>query len=470
MIFDWRVILDIVLIAAGLFFLYRTLKSLGTWKIVAGIILAMVVFVVANVLDLKGIGWIYSNLSQVAVIALIIIFQPELRKVFERAVSPRRHEIGEGGADLSLVIGDAVFNLAEQRRGAIIVFPGKEPIQEWLSGGLPLNGDPTFPIILSIFDPHSLGHDGALVIENGRLTSFGVRLPLSRSDRLPGEMGTRHHAAMGLSEMCDALVVVVSEERGTVTTFQAGSFAAERRRRELEKRIVDHWEDTASYAPELHKKKEKKGLFAEMAISVALAFVFWITVVITQAEVRGKAFIVPVEYVSTPKHLALVGEKPTEVKLSLSGPKWELDDIEPSQLSVKIDLSQVKAGQQVFDVSEANIDLPNGVKLVETEPSLLTLSLKEFVERQVTVQPQLVGSLPNGLALTSVEVEPRDIQILSPAGDERQPGSLITTPIYLESINGDVEVVSKIIAPVNIQPVDKPWPEVKVRIKVRPKQ
>ena len=82
---DWRVILDVILISAALFFLYRTLLRLGTWKIVTGIFLAMVIFIAANVLDLKGINWIYSNLSQVAVIALIVIFQPELRKIFEHA-------------------------------------------------------------------------------------------------------------------------------------------------------------------------------------------------------------------------------------------------------------------------------------------------------------------------------------------------------------------------------------------------
>ena len=84
---DWRVILDILLLAAALFLLYRTLHRLGAWKIVAGIFLAIAIFVIANILDLKGIRWLYSNLSQVALIGLIVIFQPEIRKVFERAAS-----------------------------------------------------------------------------------------------------------------------------------------------------------------------------------------------------------------------------------------------------------------------------------------------------------------------------------------------------------------------------------------------
>jgi DNA integrity scanning protein DisA with diadenylate cyclase activity len=142
----WRAIADILLITAGLFFLYRTLLRLGTWAILTGILLATAVFFVANFLDLKGIEWIYSNLSHVALIALI----------------------------------------------------------------------------MSIFDPNSPGHDGALVVQNGLFAQFGVRLPISESQRLTEAFGTRHHAAMGLAEQTDALTLVVSEERGRISIFRNG--------------------------------------------------------------------------------------------------------------------------------------------------------------------------------------------------------------------------------------------------------
>ena len=201
LMFDWRVILDILLIATTLFFLYRALHRLGAWKIVAGIFLAIAIFIAANILDLKGIRWLYSNLSQVALIGLIVIFQPEIRKVFERAASLRGRGRGRDHTDLVMVIVDTAFSLAEKKRGAIYVVPGKEPVERWLSGGLDLNATPTFPLIMSIFDPNSPGHDGALIIDGGKLTQFGVRLPLSKTENLSDEFGTRHHAAMGLSEV-----------------------------------------------------------------------------------------------------------------------------------------------------------------------------------------------------------------------------------------------------------------------------
>lgn len=465
-IFDLRVILDILLIAMGLFFLYRTLLRLGTWKIVAGILIALVVFAAANLLDLRGIEWIYSNLSQVALIALIVIFQPELRKIFERAASLRRSEIGKGASDLTFMVSDAVFTLAQQRRGAILVLPGKEPLGEWLSGGLALNADPSLPLIMSIFDPNSPGHDGAIIIENGKLTRFGVRLPVSKTDNLPVEFGTRHHAAMGLSEVSDALVVV-SEERGSISTFREGNAQRAHQKDDLAAKIMSHWERTASYAIEMHRGKKKRVLVSELTLSLVLAFVFWAMVISSQGEISEKGITVPIKYVAIPEKLALVGEKQTEVKLYLKGPKSDLEAINPSQLSVNIDLSKAMAGRQVFIVSADSVKIPKGVKLLDAEPSSLSLSLREIVERDVVVLPQLVGTLPEDLKLVSVELNPKTVRVLSPQDEEEQREiNLVTTPIYLKSITENTRLVCKIIAPPNVQPAKKDWPNVEVRITV----
>jgi len=464
---SWREMLDIFLIAMGLFFAYRTLRRLGTWKIVLGIVIAAIIFVVANILDLRGIRWVYSNLSHVALIALIVIFQPEIRKVFERAASLRRQKIGKGVSDLSTLIADTVFSLSQQRHGALFVFPGKEPIKEWLSGGFSLNAEPSFPLIMSVFDPHSPGHDGAVVVENGKLVYFGVRLPMSKTDTLSDDFGTRHHAAMGISEVSDALVVVVSEERGSVMTFHSGRAKKVRDKNEISSRILSHWENLTSYPLKVQRGKRRWILFSEVAISMVLAFVFWATVIISQGEMREKSLSIPIEYIATPQNIALVGEKPAEVKLHLAGSKSDLDGINPSQLRAKIDLSKAMPGKQTFVVTEENVALPKKVSLLDAEPSSLVLSLEEIVEREVVVKPQLVGKLPRGLKLASVELTPTKIRALSPAGEKKQNEiTVMTTPIYLESINETTTIFCKIIAPPSVQPVDKRWPDVEVLITV----
>jgi diadenylate cyclase len=465
---DWRVILDVLLISAALFFLYRTLLRLGTWKIVTGIFLAMVIFVVANILDLKGINWIYSNLSQVAAIALIVIFQPELRKIFERAASLGGRKLGKTGPALAALFSDATFLLAKKSRGALIVLPGREPVKRWLTGGFDLHAEPSLPLILSIFDPNSPGHDGALVFRNGKLAYFGVRLPTSKTGRLSEEFGTRHHAAMGLSEVTDALVIVVSAERGTVKTFFNGILKEVIQQKELAEQILSHWQTATSSGIELNDYRQQRHLIPEMAISLALALVFYSTVIVGKMQIREKAFAVPVEYIAAPDNLVLGGDNPTEIKLQLAGPKADLDKINPANLSVKIDLSQAKAGGQVFVVSKEDIALPRGIKLVNANPSSIALSLQQIEEFEVEVQPQLVGTLPQGLELVSVEVNPKQLQVFAPPTDASQRITIVTEPIYLESIKQSETLLRKVVAPPNVRPKGKKWPDVEVNIKVRP--
>ena len=124
-------------------------------------------------------------------------------------------------------------------------------------------------------------------------------------------------------------------------------------------------------------------------------------------------------------------------------------------------------GEQTFLISEDTFKLPKGVKLLDVEPSSLTLALVEIVEKEIPVKPQLVGRLLDGLNLKSVEIDPPIIRVLSPGIDEKvNEISLTTTPIYLESITEDAILFCKIIAPPGIQPVDKRWPDVEVRVSV----
>ena len=472
-ILDWRSFLDIVLIAMGLFFLYQTLRRLGTWKIVLGILIAAVVFIVARLLELKGIEWIYSNLTSVAVIALIVIFQPELRKVFESAASLGwGKKISYDQSNLSFLFSDAVFALAEQRRGAIFVFPGKESIKAWTSEGIALNAKPSFQLIMSIFDRHSPGHDGAMVIENGEVSAFSVYLPLSKTDKLSKAFGTRHRAAMGLSEVTDALVIVVSEERGNVTIFSKGRVQPPKDKSEVVSKIVSHWETTASYPLSKQKGKKQWVMVSEMAVCLILAFLFSSVVAPIQSEIREMGFTVPVEYILSPqKDITPVGEGPKSVELRLAGLASELYKIEPSRLRVQIDLSQKELGKHTVYITENQIQgLPAGVRLRDVNPSSIMLSLKQLKEQEVMVKLNRVGKLPEGLEIVSIEVNPQKVRVFSPVDDRRQGEiTLMTTPIYLQNIKESTTLSCQIIASPGTLPADQQWPDIAVKIKIRDK-
>jgi uncharacterized protein (TIGR00159 family) len=464
----WKAVVDIILIAAGLFFLYHTLIRLGTWRIVAGIALAAVLFLIANLVDLKGLEWIFGNFSQVAVIAIVVIFQPELRKIFERAASVRRSKIRDTGAELPRMIVDSLVKLAAQRRGAIVVFPGKEPIEEWLAGGFKLDARPSMPLIMSIFDPNSPGHDGALIIENGMFTRFGVRLPVSQSLKLPDELGTRHHAAMGLSEKSDALAIVVSEERGIISIFDNGKYRQVDDPAKLEKAILSQWKQASSYFFELPEGKKRRLVFSQMLVSLALAIFFWSSLMVVQGEMLEKIVTVPVEYTTSPENLILVGDKQQEVRLHLAGSKSDLASVQPDQMSAKIDLSKAVAGKQTFLITKENMRLSRGIQLLDVVPASVEITLAEIVEHEVTVKPQLVGKLPGGLTIHSIKLNPAKLKVFSPVThDKTQSVSVMTTPIYLESIDEDTKLYCKIIAPPAVHPSEKRWPDIEVIIKVK---
>jgi len=464
----WKAVVDIVLIAAGLFFLYHTLIRLGTWRIVAGILLAAFLFLIAHLADLKGLEWIFGNFSQVAVIAIVVIFQPELRKIFERAASVRRSKTRDAVAELPRMIVDSLVKLAAQRRGAIVVFPGKEPIDEWLAGGFKLDARPSIPLIMSIFDPNSPGHDGALIIENGKFTRFGVRLPVSQSSKLPDELGTRHHAAMGLTEKSDALAIVVSEERGKISIFDNGKYRQVDDPEKLVKSILSQWKQASSYFFELPEGRKRSLVFSQMFVSLTLAVFFWSALMVVQGEMLEKIVTVPVEYTTSPENLILVGDKQQEVRLHLAGSKSDLASVQPDQMSAKIDLSKAVAGKQTFLITRENMRLTRGIQLLDVVPSSVELTLAKIVEHEVTVKPQIVGKLPAGLKIDSIELKPEKLKVFSPVTNGKtQAVSVMTTPIYLESIYEDTKLYCKIIAPPAVHPAEKRWPDIEVIITVK---
>jgi len=467
---NWRVSLDIFLIATIIYFIYYTLRSLRTRQVVSGLIVAFVLFLAARVIGLQGINYIFSNFSHVALLALIIIFQPEIRRIFERAASLRRNEAVEKGSLLSTQLRDAIFVLAQRKCGAIFVFPGKDSIQAWTSEGIALDAHPSFPLIMSIFDHNSPGHDGAMVIQNGKVASFGVRLPVSKTAVLPEGYGTRHHAALGLSEVADALTIVVSEERGSISTFRNGMMEIIVHKAQIDLAIKAHWEETSSYAPPMQRGGRRWGLFSQIGVSLLLAFLFWSTVVVTQTQMVEKGFTVAVEYTATGDNVALVGMKASEVKLHMAGPRSALDNLDPAQLAVKIDLSKDGPGKHTVVITEENLRLPKGLRLLDVTPPSIELTLKALEEREVGIKPQLVGELPEDLRLGAVLVAPRKVRVLAPQGEmNRKESGLMTSPIYLEDITKTTRVLCKVVAPPGIQPADRKWPDVAVEIQVLPR-
>ena len=215
--------LDIAFVACLIYGLLIWFKRTQTAFVALGLFLFIFVYIAARLLNMIMTVWIFRGFFTVFIIAVIVIFQEEIRQVFERiAVWSFRSPAPLSQSPQYLEkISRAVSDCAQDKIGALIVLEGRDPLGRHVHGGWDLDGEISEALLESIFDAHSLGHDGAVIIENGRVSRFGCRLPLSKRS-VDGNLGTRHLAAVGLSELTDALSIIVSEEKGTISLALTG--------------------------------------------------------------------------------------------------------------------------------------------------------------------------------------------------------------------------------------------------------
>ncbi len=461
---NWKTLLDITLIAAGLFFLYNTFLKLGTWKIIVGMLLAFLIFMLASILNLEGIEWIFKNVSHVALLALIVIFQPELRKIFEKVVSIAVTKKKNHTSKITSIVSESLWKLASLNRGAIIVFPGKEHIQDKISGGYTLNALASIPLIMSIFDPNSPGHDGAVIISDNILSSFGVRLPMSESNKLSEEFGTRHHAAMGLAEDSDALVLLVSEERGWVSSFSNGQMVRMLSPEQTIATIDNHF-SASGFLDFTQKTSFSSRSILQGGCCLLMAVIFWSTLILGQSQIIERTVKVPIEYTSHAEGLLLTGNKVNELVVHIAGPKSSLNDYVLSGPNARVDLSRMTEGKQKILITEENVKHPKNVTILDISPAVMELTLAAIIQKTVPIVPQLIGQLPNGVKIKKIHAIPESVQVFAPpTRTENKSLTVSTTPIYLDSIHLNSSILCKIIAPPSFQPVDKRWPDVEIVI------
>lgn len=219
---------DIAFISLMIYALLALFKKTKARFVLTGIIIFSVVYLLAKQFNLVLTASVLQTFFAVIFIALIIIFQEEIRQFLEQialwSLNPqlRSDKSQSSTRDDIDVLVHTINDLAREKIGVLIVLPGKNSIESSIEGGKTLNGKLSEPLLKSLLDPHSIGHDGAIVIENGTVVKFSCHLPLSKNFAMLLNKGTRHAAALGLSEEKDSLSLVVSEERGTISVARKG--------------------------------------------------------------------------------------------------------------------------------------------------------------------------------------------------------------------------------------------------------
>ena len=238
--FTFTSIVDILLVATFVYYLLYLLKGTRSGRVAFGIVMLIMLYFIADLFKLQTMSWLLQNFLTYIVIAIIVIFQADIRKAlatFGRNPFLDFFRIREKSTGYLVELQRAVNLLAQRTIGALIVIERELELKNLIETGVRLDAEIKSDLLLSIFNTRSPLHDGAVILTHGRIASAGAILPLSSRPDISKGYGTRHRAALGLSEESDAVVIVVSEEQGSVSIAFDGRLTKLDTPLELEKRL-----------------------------------------------------------------------------------------------------------------------------------------------------------------------------------------------------------------------------------------
>lgn len=219
-------VFDILLVTFIIFGVLMLIRGTRAVQLLRGLfVLAVIVFFFAQIFDLRAFKWLVDNMLPVLLFAIPVIFQPELRRALEQLGLAGRYLRIFRRDEASPVVAtfkEAALRLSQRRHGALVVFEQDTGLQEYIDTGVILDAEPSPELFLTIFNKHTELHDGAIIVREHKLAAAACVLPLSTSSLSDRQMGLRHRAALGISEVSDAVAVVVSEETGQVSIAHNG--------------------------------------------------------------------------------------------------------------------------------------------------------------------------------------------------------------------------------------------------------
>ena len=370
---------DILFMSVVAYYLYLWFRGTKAFKALVGLVVLGIAFTMAKAWGLFLTTWVFQIFWQVLVILLIILFQSEIRQVLER-VNPMKALGFRRGPDPDEWVpsfSSGVLALASHMIGAIIIIERIDRVDEWVSGGYPLNGTPGPELLKSVFQKDSPLHDGAMVIRGGQVVMVSCYLPLSAAEGLPNEWGTRHRAAMGLSERCDAWVVIVSEERGEVSLARNGQVTRVENREMLYRFILEAiapaspikrtW-SSRIHSFLTHRWHMKLGSFA-------LVCLVWL--MLAGQQDYQVSLHIPLEIKNVPAGMEVVKPLRPEVEITFRGLRKDASTLSEKNIQAEVDLSRAHRGNMFYNITRNQIILPNErVQVVKIEPARMEFDIR----------------------------------------------------------------------------------------------
>ncbi len=373
-------ILDILFISIVSYQLYIWFWGTKAFKALIGIVVLSGIFIIAKSWGLFLTTWVFQILWQVFVILLIILFQKEIRQLLERFNPLKNLGFKQISAADDWIPGFAnwAFETAKKKIGAVIIFERKDLVFDLITKGIAMESDPLPEILNSIFYKESPLHDGAILISNGKILKTSCYLPLTTREDLPQEWGTRHRASLGLTEQCDAWVMVISEERGEV------SFAADQEIKKVtdEKELSMLLEDVVLRVKEPTKNVKEKikswitRRFRIKAIVFALVFILWLT--FAGQQNFEKKIDLPLTFSNVPAGLDVVEPVNPSISITCRGLRKDVSLLNENNIVSSINLYSARTGTSIYNINAGNLILPNDrIHVVKIIPTRIELVLEE---------------------------------------------------------------------------------------------
>jgi len=456
-------VVDILIITLFIYLILVWFKKSRARLMLVGMVVLGSVYIMARVFSLYLTTMLFQAFFAIFLIMIVVIFQEDIRHFFERVAiwSMQRRTRRRVVSDRTInSIASAVANLARKRTGALMVVRGKDPLDRFLEAGIRIDALLNQALLESIFEPHTSTHDGAVIIEEDYLRRFGCHLPLSTNLQQISHFGTRHAAALGLAERADALCIVVSEERGSVSVAESGQI------RELAE--VSYLEEILK---EFYRKKfpHKKRTFLQAAfsvnlleklIAVILACTMWL-VFGHRTEIIRRDLVIPVEYRSLSSDKIIGEPKQREVTVSLSGSERAFDLLQPKELKVSLDMSTLAEGEHNFLVNNELVKLPAGLSIVNSEPDEIRLSLYKLVPITVPIIVKTEGRLPANVTL---KTEPLEAALIVPSAMAKEIANVTTESVDAKSLEAGKVVTLKLQLPTGARMATGKTSEVKITV------
>lgn len=372
----WRGAVDFTVLALGLYIVLCWARQAQALRVVVALLALGIGSLTARQAGLVVTATVLNAVSLLAAVAVVITFQADFRRALRRVDLIRRFFAGPAGVPAATVraVSEAAFSLAQARRGGLIVIARRDSLGGIVHGGVPLGGEISTEILEAIFRKVSPVHDGAVIVEGDRISRVSAILPLSDRDGLLAWRGTRHRAALGVVERSDAVAVVISEEHGTVTLMVEGEVAAVPDREMLAMRLQGLWEANSGTPKGFSLRRSVLGNVGLKAAAVAMAAVVWAIVFLPGPDVV-RIVSVPVEFRHVPGTLEIREQSTHSIEAQVRASAWLFDVVALDKVVARIDLAQVREGQNVVHIDRGALSLPPGLTVERIWPDRLRVQV-----------------------------------------------------------------------------------------------